>query len=81
MSHPKNIFVNGPISPETIAASIASHSSKTEIGAHSIFLGQIRQDVQQQTSVTTIEYTAYETMALLAAALKSQESNSNCNFY
>ncbi len=69
MSQAKNIFVQGPISPETIAASIASHSSKTEIGAHSIFLGQIRQDEQVQGSVTAIEYSAYESMALDAATL------------
>ena len=35
---PKNIFVQGAISPEKIATSIANHSTKTEIGGHSIFL-------------------------------------------
>lgn len=41
---PKNIFVQGPISLEKIAQSIANHASKTDIGGHSIFLGQIRAD-------------------------------------
>jgi molybdopterin synthase catalytic subunit len=61
---PKNIFVQGAISPEKIAQSIASHSVKTDIGGHSIFLGQIRADEKPQGNVVAIEYTAYEEMAL-----------------
>ena len=61
---PKNIFVQGPISPESIAKSIANHSSKTDIGGHSIFLGQVRADEKEGGKVTGIEYTAYEDMAL-----------------
>ena len=61
---PKNIFVQGPISPQKIANSIANHSSKTEIGGHSIFLGQVRADVKDSGTVRAIEYTAYEEMAL-----------------
>jgi molybdopterin synthase catalytic subunit len=38
----KNIFVEGAISPEFIAESISKHSTKKNIGAHSIFLGQVR---------------------------------------
>ena len=60
----KNIFTNGPITPEFIAASIAKHQSKTSIGGHNIFLGQVRQDVIDNKPVTAIEYTAYEDMAL-----------------
>ena len=40
----KKIFIEGPITPEFIAKSIASHQSKHNIGAHQIFLGQIRAD-------------------------------------
>ena len=40
----KNIFQEGPISSDFIANSIAKHQSKTSIGAHSIFLGQVRAD-------------------------------------
>ena len=59
-----NLFVEGPISPDFIANSIAKHQSKTGIGAHDIFLGQVRADVIEGKEVTGIEYTAYEAMAL-----------------
>ena len=60
----KNIFIEGAIQSTFISDSIAKHSSKKDIGAHSIFLGQIRQDVIDGSTVQAIEYTAYETMAL-----------------
>ena len=60
---PKSIFVEGAITPERIAESIAKHQSKTDIGGHSIFLGQIRADETEGKSVTAIEYTAYKEMA------------------
>lgn len=45
MNKEKNdIFMQGPIPPERIATSIATHGRKSDIGAHSIFLGQIRAD-------------------------------------
>ncbi|MEM7487436.1 MAG: molybdenum cofactor biosynthesis protein MoaE [Bacteroidota bacterium] len=59
----KNVFVQGPITPEFIANSIANHQSKTSIGAHDIFLGQVRADQIEGKTVGAIEYTAYETMA------------------
>ncbi len=61
---PKNIFVEGPISSEKIATSIQNHSSKTNIGAHSIFLGQVRADQKEGSTVRAIEYSAYEDMVL-----------------
>ncbi|CAG5070628.1 hypothetical protein DYBT9623_03174 [Dyadobacter sp. CECT 9623] len=60
---PRKVFVEGPISPDFIAKSIASHQSKTNIGAHAIFLGQIRADEKEGGVVSGIEYTAYEEMA------------------
>ena len=60
---PKKVFVEGPISPEFIANSIAKHQTKTTIGAHDIFLGQVRADVIDNKTVTAIEYTTYEDMA------------------
>ena len=60
---PKNVFVQGAIPPEKIASSVANHQSKTNIGAHSIFLGQIRADEVEGKIVTAIDYTAYEEMA------------------
>ncbi len=60
----KNIFVEGPISTAFIADSIQKHAAKTSIGAHDIFLGQVRADVVSDRVVGAIEYTAYEDMAL-----------------
>ncbi|MBL7810023.1 MAG: molybdenum cofactor biosynthesis protein MoaE [Saprospiraceae bacterium] len=60
---PKKVFVEGAISPAFIADSIAKHSSKTGIGGHSIFLGQVRKDVIGDQTVAAIEYTAYTEMA------------------
>lgn len=59
----KQVFIEGPIPAEKISRSVASHQSKTEIGAHSIFLGQVRADEIDGKQVTAIEYTAYEEMA------------------
>ncbi len=60
----KNIFVQGAIDPSFISESIAKHATKKNIGAHSIFLGQIREDMVEAKTVQAIEYTAYEEMAL-----------------
>jgi len=59
----KKVFVQGSVSPSFIGEAIAKHSSKTSIGAHSIFLGQVRADEIEGGRVTAIEYTAYEEMA------------------
>lgn len=59
----KNIFVEGKITPEFVAESIGRHKDKTEIGAHDIFLGQVRGDQVDGKTVAAIEYTAYEAMA------------------
>lgn len=60
----KNIFMSGPIPAAFIGESIQKHSTKTDIGAHSIFLGQVRSDIIENKQVNAIEYTAYEEMAL-----------------
>lgn len=59
----KNVFREGAISSDFIANSIAKHQSKTGIGAHNIFLGQVRADEVEGKTVSAIEYTAYEEMA------------------
>ena len=59
----KKVFLQGPITPEKIANSIANHQSKTNIGAHDIFLGQVRADQIDGKTVTAIDYSAYEEMA------------------
>ena len=61
---PKNIFVQGAISALFIADSIQKHSNNKTIGAHSIFLGQVRADAVDDMPVTAIEYTAFEEMVL-----------------
>ncbi len=60
----RNIFVQGAIEPSFIADSISKHKTKTNIGGHSIFLGQVRADAIEEKTVAAIEYTAYEEMAL-----------------
>jgi molybdopterin synthase catalytic subunit len=60
---PKNVFVDGAITSEFIATSIAKHQSKTTIGAHNIFLGQVRADEVDGKVISAIEYTAYVDMA------------------
>ncbi|MFZ9661920.1 MAG: molybdenum cofactor biosynthesis protein MoaE [Chitinophagaceae bacterium] len=60
----KNIFREGPIPAEFIGESIAKHQSKTSIGGHSIFLGQVRSDEIEKQTVSAIEYTANIDMAL-----------------
>lgn len=59
----KKVFVEGAISPEKIAISIAHHQVKTNIGAHDIFLGQVRADIIDENEVIAIEYSAYDEMA------------------
>jgi molybdopterin synthase catalytic subunit len=67
----KDIFVEGPINPAFIATSIAKHATRMDIGAHEIFLGQVRADIvvgaddhPPATTVAAIDYTAYREMAL-----------------
>jgi molybdopterin synthase catalytic subunit len=60
----KNIFIQGAIDPAFIATSISKHETQTSIGAHSIFIGQVRADTIDGKAVTAIEYSSYEAMAL-----------------
>lgn len=60
---PKSVFIDGPISSNFIAESIAKHQSKTTIGAHNIFLGQVRADEIDGKRISAIEYTAPIDMA------------------
>lgn len=59
----KSSFIQGPISSVFIGESIAKHQSKTAIGAHNIFLGQVRADEIKGKQVVAIDYSAYEEMA------------------
>lgn len=60
---PRNIFTEGAVQPAFIAESIGKHASQKAIGAHGIFLGQVRADEVGERRVMAIEYTAYEDMA------------------
>jgi len=60
----KDIFIQGPIAPEQIASTIVMHGSKSEIGAHSIFLGQIRADQVEGKTVRSIDYSINRELAL-----------------
>ncbi len=59
----KNCFKEGPIPAEFIGQSIAHHQVKTNIGAHQIFLGQVRMDEINGKKVVAIDYSAHEEMA------------------
>jgi molybdopterin synthase catalytic subunit len=60
----KNIFVEGPVPAQRLTEEIQKHADKYGIGAHSVFLGQVRADEKQAGKVKAIEYTAYTEMAL-----------------
>ena len=59
----KNCFREGAIAATFIGDSIAKHQTKTNIGAHEIFLGQVRADEIEGKTVAAIDYSAYEEMA------------------
>ena len=59
----QEVFIEGPIGSDFIANSIAKHSTKLNIGAHSIFLGQVRNDKIDNQQVEGIEYSTYREMA------------------
>lgn len=67
-SEPQNIFLQGPIPPEFVSKAVAALGARHDIGAHSIFLGQVRADLHEGKPVTAIQYTAYEAMANEKAA-------------
>lgn len=63
-------FVNGPIDIKIVAKLINKINTIDRIGAHSIFLGQVRADERkssasrQKSKVESIYYTAYKRMAV-----------------
>jgi molybdopterin synthase catalytic subunit len=59
----KKVFIDGAISSAFIGDSIQKHTTKTTIGAHDIFLGQVRADVIDGKTVAGIEYTAHQELA------------------
>jgi molybdopterin synthase catalytic subunit len=63
MNKKKTVFIEGEITSDFIANSIAKHQTKTSIGAHNIFLGQVRKDIVDDKTVAAIEFSCYEEMA------------------
>ncbi len=59
-----SIFIQGAIPVEKLTRMMEHHRNKTGIGAHDMFIGQVRADVKNNVPVRFIEYTAYEEMAL-----------------
>ncbi len=58
-----NVFKEGPITADFVGNVIARHQSKTNMGAHTIFMGQVRADVIDDKQVCAITYSAYPEMA------------------
>ncbi len=58
----KSHLIEGPIPADFISRQISAHQSKTSAGAHSIFLGQVRDDLIDGKTVSGIEYSAYNEM-------------------
>ncbi len=63
MKKSKSVFIDGKISIEFIAESLQKHQRKTEIGAHNIFLGQVRKDLIEGKIVSALNFSCYQEMA------------------
>ncbi len=61
-------LINGPISPALIASEIAAFNTFTNVGAQTLFIGQVRNDTIDGKAVSAIEYSAYHDMANKAFA-------------
>ncbi len=59
----EKVFIEGAIPPEFVANFISKHQSIIQVGAHAIFLGQVRADIVGDRMVSAVEYTAYKGMA------------------
>ena len=53
---------SGAITPALISAEIKNLSLRKDTGAHSIFLGQVRDDLSKDRKVKLIDYSAYGEM-------------------
>jgi len=58
----EDVLVYGPVTREIISSRLDMLSERKELGGHSLFLGQVRADVNGQRRVKAIEYSAYEEM-------------------
>jgi len=60
-------LINGPITPALIGEYITSIGQRKNVGGHSLFLGQVRDDTVGERKVEAIEYSAYEEMVAAEA--------------
>lgn len=56
------ILIKGPVSPALISEYISGLSKNSCVGAHSVFMGQVRSDEENGRKVIAIEYSAYDEM-------------------
>ncbi len=63
MKKKKSVFIEGQITSSFIGNAIAKHQTKTQIGAHNIFLGQVRKDKIEDKIVKAIDFSCYQEMA------------------
>ena len=59
----KQVFLQGEITPAFIADAIQKHQTKTQIGAHNIFMGQVRKDIIEGKTVVALDFSCYQEMA------------------
>ncbi|MGO3807552.1 MAG: molybdenum cofactor biosynthesis protein MoaE [Sphingobacterium sp.] len=71
-----NIFTEGAIPAQMITDAILRHESKTGVGAHALFLGQIRADPIDNKPVLAIQYTANMDLAMLQMEAISESVSS-----
>lgn len=55
-------LTEGPITADRITSEINKLSLRKDCGGHSIFLGQVRDDLSEGIRIGAIEYSAYEEM-------------------
>ncbi len=60
-------LIAGPVTQELISQLIEKTGTRTGSGGHSVFLGQVRADVENSKTVTAIDYSAYEGMVTAEA--------------
>lgn len=58
----RTYLVDGPIHADLIGKYIGLLSLSREVGGHSIFIGQVREDLVDDLKVKAIEYSAYNEM-------------------
>jgi molybdopterin synthase catalytic subunit len=60
-------LINGPVTTSVISGIIEKGGEKHDSGAHSLFLGQVRNNLVDGKHVKAIEYSAYEEMVIMEA--------------